>query len=470
MKQLNRHLKIALLVLALIFVTFLIFARTALAQTVTQVQNGGTGTSTVPAGWYVLGSTASKLTATSSGLFSGLKLTGSGTSTAANGFDISSGCYAINGVCATGGGGGGGVNSSTAGYTAYYSSTGATVSGTSTPFLANGRVGLGNTNPLALLHTSPGSGGTGLLLDNNTFVSWRNTSGSLRSLMFLNTANDFVIKTADSAAIRFFNSTGAREIARLNETGLGSFSIGSSTPMAMLSGSTTQRVALGLDQRGTDDLVNLLAAGVRVLTIKASGYLGIGTSTPAALFAGDNGGTADNLIFVNNGTPYTNGYFKVNRYGDAVFKDRYDTKEASYTSGWGIMGVHATSSVYTSGSYDSDPVKIAGSLERVYGRANNTWYIEADYQKQSCGGGPTPYVEVVFATSPTGIVDADGVFKTGNCLSTGGSDGTIKCMLWAGPTGTGFAPGYSGYINFVADGDGAAGCEAEFTSFDVWQN
>lgn len=65
-------------------------------------------------------------------------------------------CFATStaGSCITGGSGGGGsgtVNSGTAGQAAFYSSTGTAVSGTSTLFYSNGKIGIGTTTPGSLL-------------------------------------------------------------------------------------------------------------------------------------------------------------------------------------------------------------------------------------------------------------------------------------------------------------------------------
>ena len=82
-----------------------------------------------------------------------LTVQGTGTSTFANGLDISSGCFAINGTCVGGGGGGSGtVNNGTQGQVAFYDATGTAVSGTSSIFIAqNNRIGIGTTNPQNLL-------------------------------------------------------------------------------------------------------------------------------------------------------------------------------------------------------------------------------------------------------------------------------------------------------------------------------
>ncbi|NCN52187.1 DUF2190 family protein, partial [Candidatus Parcubacteria bacterium] len=82
------------------------------------------------------------------------------TSTFGGGLDIASGCYAVNGTCLSAGGGSGTVGSGTAGQFPYYAANGTTLTATSSLFLAtSGRVGVGTTNPGALLEVSNGTSG-----------------------------------------------------------------------------------------------------------------------------------------------------------------------------------------------------------------------------------------------------------------------------------------------------------------------
>lgn len=80
--------------------------------------------------WYPSGAT---LTPASTG-FGAIKLTGTATSTAVNGFNITNGCFAINGSCISGGGGGGTVTS----VATTYPVTGGTITNTGTIAIAFG--------------------------------------------------------------------------------------------------------------------------------------------------------------------------------------------------------------------------------------------------------------------------------------------------------------------------------------------
>ncbi|MHB8710493.1 MAG: tail fiber domain-containing protein [Minisyncoccota bacterium] len=67
-----------------------------------------------------------------------------------NGLNLTSGCFAVNGVC-VGSGGSGTVNSGTTGQLSYYASNGTTVSGTSNIVMSGGNLGIGTTSPYAPL-------------------------------------------------------------------------------------------------------------------------------------------------------------------------------------------------------------------------------------------------------------------------------------------------------------------------------
>ncbi len=77
----------------------------------------------------------------------------SGTTTVANGVNITGGCFAKNGSCITLGSASSSTNSSgTTGQIAYYPANGTTLSGTSNIFVsALGKIGVGNTNPFTAL-------------------------------------------------------------------------------------------------------------------------------------------------------------------------------------------------------------------------------------------------------------------------------------------------------------------------------
>jgi len=72
---------------------------------------------------------------------------GEATTTASNGFNISAGCFAVNGVC-VGSGGSGDVGSGTAGLFPFYNGTGTALTATSSIYLTQGgNIGIGTTSP-----------------------------------------------------------------------------------------------------------------------------------------------------------------------------------------------------------------------------------------------------------------------------------------------------------------------------------
>jgi len=97
---------------------------------------------------YLTVATAGDTYLTKASYFATSSLPGTATTTAVNGIDISTGCFAVNGTCISGGGGSGEgtVNAGTAGQIAYYLADGTAVSGTSTINIsANGSIVLNNS-------------------------------------------------------------------------------------------------------------------------------------------------------------------------------------------------------------------------------------------------------------------------------------------------------------------------------------
>lgn len=102
----------------------------------------------------------------------------SGTTTIANGVNITGGCYAVNGVCTTSGSGT--VSTGTAGQVAYYPFTGASVFGTSTLFFdPSGRIGINNTNPLSAFDVA-GTIYSRLVTASGSNIDWN--AGNVQSL------------------------------------------------------------------------------------------------------------------------------------------------------------------------------------------------------------------------------------------------------------------------------------------------
>ncbi|OYV83481.1 MAG: hypothetical protein B7X04_04105 [Parcubacteria group bacterium 21-54-25] len=168
------------------------------------ISSGGTGATSLTAGWvYSPGGgaafiastspTVSYVTATSTtatSTFSGglatriLSVTGSATSTFVGGINITgTGCIARNGVCFSGTGGSAttttpNINSGVRGQVAYYAANGSTLSATSSLFIApNGNVGIGTTSPYATFSVA-GNGVFGRSLTASSFTATSTTATS----------------------------------------------------------------------------------------------------------------------------------------------------------------------------------------------------------------------------------------------------------------------------------------------------
>ncbi len=256
-----------------------------------------------------------------------LTVTGVATSSFAGGINLTSGCFAVNGVCLTSGGGGGGgtgtVNSGLAGQVAYFDADGTTVSGTSTVFiLQNGNVGIGTTTftgshagklvidqthdaqtvlrvanysdtPNAYSEVSVKAGGVASYLgstpQNSSVITgagsagrgyvWSQSTGANRGL-------DLVAASADSD-LRFFTGGTAASNERMTITSTGNVGIGTTSPTSRLSVSSvstaTTTFALRPILGQTANIMDVYSTGgVLTSVIDSSGRFGIGTTTPAS--------------------------------------------------------------------------------------------------------------------------------------------------------------------------------------------
>ncbi|HYF10105.1 MAG TPA: hypothetical protein VD967_00680, partial [Candidatus Paceibacterota bacterium] len=115
----------------------------------------------------------------SGGSWSGASLTGAtsiaaltlstATTTAENGFNITAGCFAVNGTCIGSGSGSGTVGSGTQGYFPFYNGSGTTLTATSSIYLTQGgNIGIGTTSP-----------STQLGVQGSILVSGTTTTGAL---------------------------------------------------------------------------------------------------------------------------------------------------------------------------------------------------------------------------------------------------------------------------------------------------
>ena len=211
-----------------------------------------------------------------------LVVSGSATSTFANGVQISSGCYLLpDGTCAGAGSGSGVVGASTAvGQVPFYASVGSTISATSSIFISPASfVGIGTTSPSSELSvygdlilegasrylnfgTTAGASGYGLR-DNAGTVEFKNStgdwvgigsgsgSGTDVNLVYSTTKNFYRFSTTTGDFL--VGATATTSTAKLEVIGNGYFSgsigIGTTTPFAKLSvsGNDTSTTLIGAD-------------------------------------------------------------------------------------------------------------------------------------------------------------------------------------------------------------------------------
>lgn len=134
-----------------------------------------------------------------------ISLTGAATSSAANGFNIANGCFAINGSCVSGTGGiSGTVSSGTQGQFAFYNANGTTVSGTSTLFVSQaGNVGIGTTTPAELLHIAGDNDFTGSTNSDSQLRISGASDPNQRLLVGFNTTSNFGYLQATKLGVGF---------------------------------------------------------------------------------------------------------------------------------------------------------------------------------------------------------------------------------------------------------------------------
>jgi hypothetical protein len=160
------------------------------------------------------------------------------------GINIAEGCYAVAGVCISAGGGSGTVSSGTTGQFAYYDANGTSVVGTSTLFLnTDGKIGIGTITPGEKLDVNGN-------VQADAFIAISPTATSTF-------AGDLVVGSGTGDSIFQFGPDAQAWSMGYSETD-SSFRIASST---------------------------FLGDADTLLALTKAGRLGVGTTTPGALFA-----------------------------------------------------------------------------------------------------------------------------------------------------------------------------------------
>ncbi len=221
----------------------------------------------------------------------GLNISGRATTTSNVGFNISTGCYAINNVCVSGGGSGT-VNSGTFGQLAFYGANGTALSGTSTISVstttAEGRVGIATTTGFNATLTLQGAASLDIL---------RVASSSGRSVFVLSEWGGLTQNISSSTAVSIQDGSGNSVFAV----------------------DTTQTTGAGVDITAasgqTSNLFNIYASNgsTNYLAVGSSGNFGIGTGTPSHMFTIATSTTTKEPVFDiysnNSGATSTVGFF-----------------------------------------------------------------------------------------------------------------------------------------------------------------
>jgi hypothetical protein len=216
----------------------------------------------------------------------GLSINGQATSTSNVGFNLSGGCFAINGTCVGGAGGGSGtVSSATQGQFAFYNANGTTVSGTSTLFVSQtSLVGVGTSTPWAKLSVDTSN----LLAGVPEFA----VGSSTRPDFFISQSGNISIGTTTNdtkfilqdpnVAISTYQKIFRAYAPNINPGDTVQFSFGTMASannvaefnfVNVATGSPSNRLGLGL-------------YGVpSVLSITGASTVGIGTTTPFSMLA-----------------------------------------------------------------------------------------------------------------------------------------------------------------------------------------
>ena len=251
------------------------------------VNRGGTGATSFSSGGFLFGNGTGALGASSSPTVGWITATSTtATSTFANGITLSSGCAEVNGECLTTTDQYTDLTDTPSSFTAnaiQYANAGATALAQAATFVydaANGRLGIGVSNPEAGLHLSSGQDAS-VILDSST-------------------------TTANASDITFRNSRGAGGIQSGDELGslqFTGFDLGGYNTGAAIEVITEGSIAVGQTPASirfsTDDLTGNYGERLR---ITPGGSVGIGTSSPYEMLSVAGGIVANYITATSTAT------------------------------------------------------------------------------------------------------------------------------------------------------------------------
>ena len=246
--------------------------------------------------------TATTSTSTFAGITTtGLAITGNGTTTAANGFNITAGCYAVNGICLTSGGGGtwGSITGTLSNQTDLQNELNLKINNSTTTLpLIGSLTGLGNIGSSSATTTFAGNltVNTGLNVLSNGYVGINNVtspqsplsvkgnvtfgvngSGNYPGGTISTSAGMVTLSSATAAAVRLAT---AGSSVRLYIASDGKVGVATQTPYALFhvyTPNTSTGNAFVVANGASTTLMSILDNG----TASLKGNVGIGTTSPA---------------------------------------------------------------------------------------------------------------------------------------------------------------------------------------------
>lgn len=322
------------------------------------VNGAGVFTDTVTATRFVGTSTA---TSTLAGGLQALALnvTGSASSTFANGINLSAGCFSVNGTClSTSGGGSGTINSGTTGQFPFYNGSGTTLTATSSIFISQaGLIGVGTTTPLAGLHVSVPSIPVGNVGSGGTITTY-SSGGTTYKVHTFTTGGTFTAPTSGTANVQVLVVAGGGGGGAGSGGGGGAGGVQASSTYNVTSGQSIS-VTVGAGGTGgtggaTPTRGNVGSDSVfGLITAAGGGYGGGGgdAATPAGGNGGSGGGSGGGGAGINAGGTGSQGSnggtnsFTANCYGSGGGGGNTTSGAVGGSGGSGNGGTGTTSSI-----------------------------------------------------------------------------------------------------------------------------
>jgi hypothetical protein len=312
----------------------------------------------------------------------------------------------------------------------------------------SGNVGIGETNPLQKLHIDGNA-----LFENNKEIRFKDSGGTQRTAVALDSYNDLNIGTSAGGNLKFINGSSYAERMRIDSSG--NVGIGTSSPNRKLhvsgSGSTiavkveaTDGNQSSLDLKNSEGEFRIISNGGTLsvydqtannerMRIDSSGNVGIGTSNPS-----------ETLTVIGN----------ITAYKPTAGANILSLQRAGATNPWKLAQGHTATDYFEilEGSNSRFTIKnggnvgigtnspsskltVVGDIEQTTGDLKYTGAINWDIAHHGAGQN------IVFSTTPTGgsatqrmRIDSSGnvlVGKTSTAFGTAGSVSYATGLLTA---------------------------------------